>query len=139
MMRPNQRMKNHNVTNRTFCVVGIALLMASCAGTPRRAADPPARITDSGGGKPVGPNTRIKDSAPEKAAALRAADRNLQLESEDQRWGIEAARERRRTTDEHAAEERRKEKSSKAIVPLGPGSGRVEVPPGSTVPGSPSP
>jgi hypothetical protein len=39
---------------------------------------------------------RVKDSAPEKIAAQRAALPGLNLEQEDQRWGVEAARERKR-------------------------------------------
>jgi hypothetical protein len=39
---------------------------------------------------------RIKDSAPEKVAAQRSAGPGLGLEADEQRWGIEAARERRR-------------------------------------------
>jgi hypothetical protein len=38
---------------------------------------------------------RLKDSAPERSAALRAATPGLELEAEDQRWGIEAARARK--------------------------------------------
>lgn len=42
---------------------------------------------------------RIKDTAPEKIAAQRAALSNLNLEAEDQRWGVEAARERKGRSD----------------------------------------
>jgi hypothetical protein len=38
---------------------------------------------------------RLKDSAPEKIAAQRSASGNLHLESEDDRWGVEAAKERK--------------------------------------------
>jgi hypothetical protein len=38
---------------------------------------------------------RVKDSAPDKIAAQRAALPGLDLEQEDQRWGVEAARERK--------------------------------------------
>jgi hypothetical protein len=57
------------------------LVGAGCARTPPRATETPARV---------------KDSAPEKIAAQRAAIPGLNLEQEDQRWGSEAARERRR-------------------------------------------
>ena len=51
--------------------------------------------------KPRESASRAKDSAPEKIAAQRAAGpHGLQLESEDQRWGIEAARERKREKEE---------------------------------------
>ena len=38
---------------------------------------------------------RIKDSVPEKIAAQRAAQRDLKLEENDDRWGVEQARERK--------------------------------------------
>jgi len=41
-------------------------------------------------------SARVKDSVPERVAAQRAAQRPLQLEEDDQRWGIDAARERER-------------------------------------------
>jgi hypothetical protein len=65
-------------------LVGAGLLALSCASSPppRAEALPP----------------RIKDSVPEKIAAQRGADRTLQLEAEDQRWGVDAARERRAET-----------------------------------------
>ena len=51
--------------------------------------------------KPPASASRVKDSAPEKIAAQRAAGAHgLQLEAEDERWGVEAARERKRQTDE---------------------------------------
>src|SRR5262249_32277699 len=57
----------------------LALGAASCATAPKRAESPP----------------RMKDSATEKVAAQRAAAaHDLQLEQDDERWGIEAARER---------------------------------------------
>jgi hypothetical protein len=135
-------MEDHMVTNRIFWVIGVGLLVASCAsGPPRKPVEsPPAAVTDGGPRKLPGP-ARIKDSAPEKAAALRAADpNNLQLESEDERWGIEAARERRRTTDEEreAEERRQKDKRSKTIAPFGPGF-RGDAPPAPSAPSSPSP
>jgi hypothetical protein len=64
------------------CALGITalLVIAGCA----RPAPPPAETP-----------ARVKDSAPDKIAAQRAALPGLDLEPEDQRWGIEAARERR--------------------------------------------
>jgi hypothetical protein len=71
-------------------VFAAACLMAlSCATAPKRqeAAAP-----------------RMKDSAPEKIAAQRAgAAHELQLEQDDERWGIEAAKERKRQQDEAKA------------------------------------
>jgi hypothetical protein len=46
---------------------------------------------------------RIPDSAPEKAAAQRAATPGLGLEADEQRWGVEAARERRGQADAKAS------------------------------------
>jgi hypothetical protein len=43
---------------------------------------------------------RLKDSTPERSAALRAATPGL--EAEDDRWGIEAAKERKRIGDPRA-------------------------------------
>jgi len=72
---------------RRTCSIALTLTAllagAGCARTPHPATETPARL---------------KDSAPEKIAAQRAAAPGLNLESEDQRWGIEAARERRRAT-----------------------------------------
>lgn len=48
---------------------------------------------------PPPPGARIKDSVFEKAAALRSASGGLQLEQEDERWGIEAAKERKRRSE----------------------------------------
>jgi hypothetical protein len=42
---------------------------------------------------------RLGDAAPERSAALRAATPGLGLEAEDERWGIEAAKERKRARD----------------------------------------
>jgi hypothetical protein len=42
---------------------------------------------------------RLKDSVPEKRAMLRGATPGLDLEAEDDRWGIEAAKERKRASD----------------------------------------
>jgi hypothetical protein len=69
-----------------IAALGLALgLLPTCAGgSARRAEAPPAA------------EVRLKDSAPERAAALRAADRSLRLEEDEERWGIEQAKERER-------------------------------------------
>ena len=61
---------------------------AGCARTQPRADPPP----------------RIKDSVPEKIAAQRAAQSNLNLQAEDERWGVEAARERKRKRQSDASD-----------------------------------
>ena len=69
---------------RWSVLLGGCLFAAACATAPKTAASPP----------------RVKDSAPEKIAAQRAAaPHGVQLESDDERWGFEAARERRRQKD----------------------------------------
>jgi hypothetical protein len=45
---------------------------------------------------------RIKDSVPERAAALRGADGRLKLDVEEERWGVESDKERRRKAAEEA-------------------------------------
>lgn len=63
----------------------LALGALSCATAPKRAESPP----------------RMKDSAPERVAAQRAAAAHeLPLEQDDERWGIAAARERKQQQDE---------------------------------------
>ena len=75
-------------------------MVMSCATAPKR--------TES-----VGP--REKDSASEKVAAQRAvAAHELPLEQEDERWGIEAARERKRQKDEAKAR-RQAESAGKGV------------------------
>jgi len=61
------------------------VLVGACAGGPKPAPSPP----------------RAKDSAAEKAAAQRAhgTPHDVQLEPDDERWGIDAARERRQQQD----------------------------------------
>jgi len=86
-----------SILRKTFLV---SLLALGCAGAP-----PPHTET-----------ARLKDSPPERAAALRAADRPLGLEAEEQRWGIAAARERR-----EAAEQR------KRAPPAPPAPGPVDL------------
>ena len=70
---------------RTF-LLGLALVAPACAAQQR------APETASA--------SRIKDSAPEKTAALRAATPGLELEEDDARWGVNAAQERKRIRDE---------------------------------------
>jgi hypothetical protein len=81
-------------------VLGLAfatLLSSACAAGPRpRAEAPPARV---------------KDSRPDKIAAQRSAvPASLELEQSDERWGIDAARERR---------EAEKQRKPPAPPPLG--------------------
>jgi hypothetical protein len=64
-------------------VVLMCVLALGCASAPR--ARPEATAPG-----------RTKDSAAERVAAYRAASGGLRLEQEEERWGIEAARERRR-------------------------------------------
>ena len=69
---------------RLGALAGALLLAVSCASTPRTSTSPP----------------RVKDSASEKVAGQRAAaPHGVQLEQNDERWGIEAARERKRQQD----------------------------------------
>jgi hypothetical protein len=70
-----------------------ACLMAlSCATAPKRQEAAAPRMTDS---------------APETIAAQRAGGpHELQLEQDDERWGIEAAKERKRQQDEARARQR---------------------------------
>src|SRR3954468_13817752 len=65
------------VNLRKACL--LLMLAVGCAASPR----------------PRTERARVKDSAPERAAALRGADRSLGLEADEERWGIAAARERR--------------------------------------------
>lgn len=67
-------------------LLGAAVLLPACAGQQR----PTESLNAS----------RIRDSAPEKAAAQRAATPGLNLEEEDDRWGISAAQERKRHLDD---------------------------------------
>jgi hypothetical protein len=72
----------------------MSVLVSACATKPATRAEPP-------------PPARVSDSAPDKRAALRSVG-NLQLEQEDERWGIEAAKERK---------DAEKQKSSSAAAP----------------------
>jgi hypothetical protein len=77
------------VDSHLVATAGALLLLASCAGTPRRTE--PRSL-------------RTSDSASEKLAAHRAAaPHHLTLEQDEERWGFEAARERKRRQDEEAA------------------------------------
>jgi hypothetical protein len=72
---------------------GIGLIALSCAGSPKR---------------PEASSPRTKDAASEKIAAQRAAaPSGLRLEQDDERWGIDAARERKREQDNKRAEKTR--------------------------------
>ena len=78
-------------------------------------AFPPLAIGCTGAYRPRPESAaRLKDGAPEKLAAQRAAGRGLDLEREDERWGFEAARERRR------AEAQKRQKATAATPTLGP-------------------
>ena len=78
----------------------LVMLAIGCAAAPR----------------PRTESAQIKDSAPERAASLRSADRSLGLEAEEERWGIAAARERR-----EVAEAQHKERQRKPASPAAPG------------------
>ena len=75
--------------SRLTVLAGAFLLAAACATTSKPTATAP----------------RDKNSAPEKVAAQRAGGTHelQQLEADDQRWGVEAARERKRQQDEAKA------------------------------------
>jgi hypothetical protein len=82
-------------------VLGTALTLSACAASRPRGETVASR--------------RLQDSAPEKSAALRAATPGLELEAEDQRWGIEAAKELKR------------DRPPKTLAPLGPEAGAKSV------------
>lgn len=75
---------------RLFLSALCLALVVGCASKPRAPA-----------GAAIAP-ARIKDSPPESRAALRAADPRVGAEAEgdEERWGIEAARQRKQRTDE---------------------------------------
>jgi len=58
---------------------------------------------------------RIKDSVPERGAALRGSDGRLKLDVEDERWGVEADKERRRKAAEAA-----QGPGSTVVIPMPP-------------------
>lgn len=104
-----------------LAIAGTALLLASCA---RPGRPPPATPAAQTEGRPA----RIPDSVPEKVAAQRAASGpQLQLEAEDDRWGIEAAQERKRLEEQ------------RQTTPVRPptGSGSIGVPPSPNAPTPP--
>jgi hypothetical protein len=80
-----------------------AVLFAAACGRPK---PPPANPP------------RIQDSPPEQAAALNAAAR-LELPAEEERWGVEPAKERKRQADEKKAEGA----SKTAVIPMPPPNG----------------
>jgi len=94
-----------------FAALGAGSLVAGCASGPKPRAE--------------SAQARVPDSAPEKIAAQRAANPNLRLEQEDQRWGISAA------------QERKADKKARAQAPDGAspsGTGRVDVAPPAPAP-----
>lgn len=91
---------------RKTCSVALLVAAIGCAAAPR----------------PRTETARIKDSAPERAAAQRSADRSLGLETEEQRWGIAAARERREGTD----------RKKKEVPPVASGSVDLRRGPGAS-------
>jgi hypothetical protein len=94
-------------------LLGGGLIALACAGAPRREAQAPPRM---------------KDSAPEKIAAQRAAANNLHLEDEDERWGFDAARERRQ-------QETQKKQAAPAARPAA-APGPVDLQQSATPPGA---
>lgn len=70
-------------------VLALGLGAAACAGTTQ--------------GPEAATAQRLKDSTPERNAALRSATPGLALEAEDQRWGIEAAKQRKRDRAQQTA------------------------------------
>jgi hypothetical protein len=62
-------------------------LLSACASSPKPRAEQPQRVPDS---------------APDKVAAQRSAA-GLNLEADDQRWGIDAARERKQRQEKPQA------------------------------------
>jgi hypothetical protein len=87
-------------------VLGLGLLALSCASGPKPRAE-------------NAPPPRLKDSAPERAASQRASARNMNLEEEDQRWGIAAAQERKRQEKQKA--------EPAATLPTPPAPGPVDL------------
>ena len=110
---------------RLFGKVAIAamtLSVCSCALAGRRTPNTPAAQTEA---RPA----RIPDSVPEKVAAQRAASGpQLQLEAEDDRWGIAAAQERKRLEEQRQA----------TPVRTTPGTGSIGVAPAPKAPKAPA-
>jgi hypothetical protein len=69
---------------RALRFAAVAALLSACASSPKPRAEQPQRVPDS---------------APDKIAAQRAAA-GLHLEEEDERWGIDAARERKQRAEQ---------------------------------------
>lgn len=81
------------------------LLLTACATAP----------------KPAETSPRVADSAPEKRAAVRAAaPQSLQLEQNDERWQIDAARERKRQQDDAKARRQTQENGKSVNVTTPP-------------------
>jgi hypothetical protein len=78
----------------------LAVLLGGCAARPAPETSTPPRI---------------KDSIPERAAALRGGDGRLRLDDEDQRFGIEAAKARK---DQQQSGQR--DQTSTAVIPMPP-------------------
>jgi hypothetical protein len=97
-------------TRRHF-LLAAGLLLSACLG-PRRAPENVAAA-------------RLKDSAPEKIAAQRAATPGL--EAEDERWGIDAAAARKRERDDKRDREQKRAQAAAKITPSG--AATVEVAP----------
>jgi hypothetical protein len=80
-------------------LIGALALSLACASTPKRAETAPPRV---------------KDSAPEKIAAQRAAaPQSLQPDVHEDRFQLDAARERKRQQDE--AKARKQQPGEKAV------------------------
>lgn len=77
-------------------LASMAVLLSACASSPKRPAEQPQRVPDS---------------APDKAAALRSQS-GLHQEEDEQRWGIEAAKERK---------QRREQQQQQQQAPAPPG------------------
>ena len=79
----------------------LAVLLCGCATRPAPDTSTPPRI---------------KDSIPERAAALRGADGRLRLDDEDQRFGIEAAKARK----DQQRQSGQGDQTSAAVIPMPP-------------------
>jgi hypothetical protein len=97
-------------THRIASVFGLGLWLAGCASSPR------ARPESA---------QRVPDSAPEKIAAQRSAA-GLHLEEDDDRWGIEQARELRR----RKADDQKKKDAALPAQPAIPPPADIQCAPG---------
>jgi hypothetical protein len=78
------------MTTRSFRrLLFVGALACGCASAPRPRPEAPARAADT---------------APDKAAALRAASGDLHQEQDADRWAIDAARERKQRDDRQKAD-----------------------------------